>query len=306
MDVSSLPSRLDKFAAFQASRHYQAPAPPSSSSAEGTLGPRSDAAAEAALSTRTQSILTSSSSSRCVVVSGRQKGNPVLKCIRKVPWEYGAIVPDFRVGDFAAVLFLSLKYHNLHPGYLGLRMEEMGREYALRVLLVLVDVEDTNESLTHLADVCVGQDYSLVLAWSFVEAGRYIETLKAYQHKDAKAIMARSETDYFSVLSDTLTSVRTLNKNDASALSSAFGSVANILTASQEQLAVVPGLGARKVLDLHDILNRPFKRGSTHPSSSSSSHPSSHQSSHPSSDPNPHSPTSLPQPPQPPQPPTLQ
>lgn len=41
-----------------------------------------------------------------ILVNACQKGNPVLKHIKNVPWEFGEILPDFQVGQKTAVLFL--------------------------------------------------------------------------------------------------------------------------------------------------------------------------------------------------------
>jgi DNA repair protein Rad10 len=38
-----------------------------------------------------------------------QKGNPVLKHIRCVPWEYADIVPDYQMGQTCCALFLRLQ-----------------------------------------------------------------------------------------------------------------------------------------------------------------------------------------------------
>ncbi len=46
----------------------------------------------------------------CILVNRRQEGNPVLKHIRLMRWQYADIVPDYMVGADSAVLFLSLKY----------------------------------------------------------------------------------------------------------------------------------------------------------------------------------------------------
>lgn len=67
-----------------------------------------------------------------------QRGNPVLKNIRSVPWEYSEIVPDYEVGAKTCALFLSIRYYNLHPDYIHERLKELKQSYALRILLVLV------------------------------------------------------------------------------------------------------------------------------------------------------------------------
>ncbi len=36
-----------------------------------------------------------------------QRGNPILKAIQGIGWEYGDIVPDYQVGANTCVLFLS-------------------------------------------------------------------------------------------------------------------------------------------------------------------------------------------------------
>jgi hypothetical protein len=44
-----------------------------------------------------------------------QRGNPILKHIRNVPWQYGSIVPDYVMGVANCALFLrydSFKFNN--------------------------------------------------------------------------------------------------------------------------------------------------------------------------------------------------
>lgn len=40
----------------------------------------------------------------------------------------------------------SLRYHNLHPDYIHQRLQSLGKSYALRVLLVQVDVVSRGHS----------------------------------------------------------------------------------------------------------------------------------------------------------------
>lgn len=45
-----------------------------------------------------------------IIVSRRQQGNPVLKHIRHVRWQFGDMeTPDYLLGQNACALFLSLK-----------------------------------------------------------------------------------------------------------------------------------------------------------------------------------------------------
>ncbi|KAE8591598.1 hypothetical protein XENTR_v10018509 [Xenopus tropicalis] len=75
-----------------------------------------------------------------IIVSTRQRGNSLLKYLRNVPWEFGNIIPDYVLGETCCALFLSLRYHNLNPEYIHLRLRSLGQSFALRVLLVQVDV----------------------------------------------------------------------------------------------------------------------------------------------------------------------
>lgn len=69
-------------------------------------------------------------------------GNPILKSITNVPWEFDdSIIPDYVVGTTAGILFLSLRYHTLNPDYIHNRLKELGKRFELRVLLVQVDTK---------------------------------------------------------------------------------------------------------------------------------------------------------------------
>lgn len=77
----------------------------------------------------------------------------------------------------------SLRYHRIHPEYILDRMSRLARLYILRVLLVLVDVDDYHDVLRELNRNAILNDYTLMLAWSFEEAARYLETYKAFENK---------------------------------------------------------------------------------------------------------------------------
>jgi DNA excision repair protein ERCC-1 len=44
------------------------------------------------------------------------------------------------LGATTCALFLSLRYHRLHPEYIYNRIQKLGKEYNLRILLVMVDI----------------------------------------------------------------------------------------------------------------------------------------------------------------------
>lgn len=198
-----------------------------------------------------------------IVVSPRQRGNPILKFVRSVPWEFGDVVPDYVLGQTTCALFLSLRYHNLNPNYIHERLKQLGNTFTLRVLLVQVDVKDPHHALKELARICIMADCTLILAWSPEEAGRYLETYKSYEKKPADLLKEQVEKDYLSKITDCLTTVKSINKTDAITLLTTFSSVEGIISASKEDLVLCPGLGPQKARRLFDVLHKPFLKSKT-------------------------------------------
>ncbi|XP_067317611.1 DNA excision repair protein ERCC-1-like [Anolis sagrei] len=193
-----------------------------------------------------------------IIVSPRQRGNPVLKFIRNVPWEFGDIVPDYLLGQTTCALFLSLRYHHLNPNYIHERLRNLGKTYALQVLLLQVDVKDPHQALKDLAKICILASCTLILAWSPEEAGHYLETYKAYEQKPPDLLKEKVDKDYLSRMTDCLTSVKSVNKTDTLSLLSNFKSLANVVQASKEDLSLCPGIGPQKAKRLFDVLHEPF------------------------------------------------
>jgi DNA excision repair protein ERCC-1 len=209
--------------------------------------------------------------SNSIIVNTRQNGNPVLKCIRNIAWEFGVIVPDFVFNSSSCALFLSLRYHLLHKEYIYQRVRELAKQYKLRVLLCLVDVKQHSPALDDLSKLAALSGLTLILAFSFEEAGRYLETYKSYENKSAEFLMEQTKDSQIGRLADFLTNVKSINKTDIVTLLSVFGTLKNIVNASSEELARCPGFGDQKVRRLLEAFNEPFrlaKEGS--PKSSSS------------------------------------
>lgn len=198
--------------------------------------------------------------SNSIVVSPRQRGNPVLRFVRNVPWEFGEVLPDYVLGQSTCALFLSLRYHHLHPDYIHARLQSLGKSFALRVLLVQVDVKDPQQALKELAKMCILADCTLVLAWSPEEAARYLETYKAYEQKPADLLMEKLEHSFLSRVTECLTTVKSVNKTDSQTLLATFGSLEQLIAASRDDLALCPGLGPQKARRLYDVLHEPFLR----------------------------------------------
>jgi len=198
-------------------------------------------------------------------VSEVQKGNPILQCIKNVPLSFvkaSEQAADFVVGTNACVLFLSVKFHMLHPQYIWTRIRALGKSYDLRVLVVHVDIDDNVRSLAELNKICFTSELSLVLAWSVNEAARYVETLKAYENKGSKSIQKREEKDFIPAITKTLTDgIRAVNKTDVVTLLEGFGNLKGICDATEQQLMLCPGFGDTKVRSLHAALHTSFKTG---------------------------------------------
>jgi DNA excision repair protein ERCC-1 len=58
---------------------------------------------------------------------------------------------------------------------------------------------------------------------SLEEAGRYLETYKAYEHKSADMIKERVNNHYMAQLTELLTTVQFINKTDVITLIENFG-----------------------------------------------------------------------------------
>ncbi|CAM6115019.1 unnamed protein product [Calypogeia fissa] len=195
-----------------------------------------------------------------ILVSRRQQGNSVLKHIRNARWMFTDIVPDYILGQNTCALYLSLRYHLLHPEYIYFRIRELQKSFRLRVVLCHVDVDDVIKPLHEVTKTCLLHDCSLLCAWSQEECARYLETIKIYENKPADYIQERTDNDYLSRLTNSLTTVRHVNKTDVLTLGSTFKTLSAIMNASMDDLAKCPGIGERKVKRLYDAFNEPFRR----------------------------------------------
>jgi DNA excision repair protein ERCC-1 len=196
-------------------------------------------------------------------VSTKQKGNGVLKFLRNVPFAYSKMIPDYIMSSQRCALFLSMKYHALYPEYIHRRIAELKTDFKIRILLVLVDVEDNANILLFLNRLAVLHNLTLILSWSEEEAARYLETYKALDGKDASSIQRRKETNFLDQVSDFITTVRSVNKTDVTHLLAQFTSVQQIMAASEDELALCPGLGEKKVKRLWEAFHKPFSNKRT-------------------------------------------
>ncbi|CAK9299625.1 unnamed protein product [Gordionus sp. m RMFG-2023] len=225
-----------------------------------------------------------STKTNSILVNIRQKGNPVLKFIRNVPWQYASIIPDYIVGETACILYLSLRYHQLNQNYIHERLKELGHLFELRVLII----QDPTHLLKEITKISILSDCTLILTWSQDEAGRYIETFKAYENKPADLIMGKdcentispSEDDVMGDVNITdkeiksnqqhlnqyincLSASKCVNKTDSQTFYKAFnGNLSKLIQTATiregEDLEILPGIGTLKAQKLSKLFKAPF------------------------------------------------
>ncbi|KAF7361819.1 DNA excision repair protein ERCC-1 [Mycena venus] len=224
-------------------------------------------------------VIPSGGGGNAIIVNPLQRGNPVLEAIRNVSKEFGDIVCDYQVGRTTGVLFLSLKYHRLHPEYIFTRVEKLGHSYSLRILLVMSDVTEHRDPIRELTkagafrllvsektdhrQMCLINNITVLVAFSVEEAGHYLSTFKQFEHKPPDLIKERVDKDYDSILRSTLTSISKVNKTDVETLRTSFGSFANISRATSDQLQNLPGFGQVKVRNIKNAFEKPIRNNAT-------------------------------------------
>eukprot|EP00501_MAST-03F_sp_TOSAG23-6_P000789 GSMAST32.ASY1.ANO1.819.1 assembled CDS len=142
---------------------------PKSSSKQ--IQPRSKAEYTTANNRRTsRNAAALTSTGKSITVSSRQRGNPILKHIRVVSWHFSDIKidADYLLGNGVCALFLSLKYHMLHPKYIIDRCTKISpHKFKNRLIICHVDVDDNESSLLQLMKLCERTAYTLILACTF-------------------------------------------------------------------------------------------------------------------------------------------
>ena len=196
-------------------------------------------------------------------VSQRQKGNPLLKHVRKVPWEFDeGLVADYILGASCVALYLSVRYHTLQPEYVHERIKLLGKGHRLRVLLVQVDVKDPQHALSQLMRIAILSEMTLMLAWNIEEAAAILETYKLFENKPPDMIMEKSGSEQHEKVIEALTSVKSVNRTDAVTLLGTFKTLSKIISASPDDLALCPGFGPNKAKKLHKVFSETFRRNS--------------------------------------------
>ncbi|KAK7206841.1 putative mating-type switch/DNA repair protein Swi10/Rad10 [Myxozyma melibiosi] len=192
-----------------------------------------------------------------ILVNRKQDGNPVLQHIKGASWEFADITSDYMPAENVAVLFLSLKYHRLHPEYIFNRMGKLG-QYRNRILLVVVDIENHTDPIKTLSKAAIVKEMTIFLAWSAREAGTYISLFRRLQKVSPAAIQGKKDEDYNKQVVEVLRTIPRVNKTDAANLLANFGSVAGAIDDFGNSLHNIPGWGEQKIRRFKQAISEPF------------------------------------------------
>lgn len=129
----------------------------------------------------------------------------------------------------------------------------------LRIILVMVDIENHEDSLKELSKTSIINNYTLMLCWSAPEAAHYLELYKSSENAQPTAIRTQQAQSYKESLVEFVTTPRSINKSDAASLISTFGSLQNAINAQPEQISAVPGWGEKKVRQWTNAVREDFR-----------------------------------------------
>lgn len=120
---------------------------------------------------------------RTVLVNTTQKENPLLNHLKNTNWRYISSTPvkkiyyDYFIKD-RSVLFLTLSYHKLYTDYILRRMKPLSTNED-NILIFVVDDNATRseQTLTEITKLCMFNGFTLLVAFNFEQAAKYIEYL---------------------------------------------------------------------------------------------------------------------------------
>ena len=124
----------------------------------------------------------------------------------------------------------------------------------------MVSLQDPQHALSQLMRIAILSELTLMLAWNVEEAASILETYKLFENKPPDLIMERSGEETHEKVIEALTSVKSVNKTDAVTLLGTFGTLAAIIRATPEDLALCPGFGPNKAKKLHKVFSEQFRR----------------------------------------------
>lgn len=205
-----------------------------------------------------QKLFHDTNSDQYLIISPRQKLNPVLKKINRVQYKFNEIVPDFLIGKNNACLFISMKYHRLKPNYLKARIETLTNKYNNRLLLCLIDIDNIENPLGEINQLAFCYNMTLILCWTNDECARIIEDFKIFEKnisyiKNNKKFSSNQEK-----IHELLKKIRCINSSDCFTITNKLKNFSNIVKAKKEDFINCSGLGNKKIQSLLSTFSDPF------------------------------------------------
>ncbi|KAL3229948.1 DNA repair protein RAD10 [Nakaseomyces bracarensis] len=120
---------------------------------------------------------------KSVLVSTSQKENPLLNHLKSTNWRYikptpgNKILYDYMVRN-RSILFLTLSYHKLYQDYIERRMLPLKKNND-NILIFVVDDTNSEDILKDITKLCMFNGFTLLLAFNFQQAAKYIEALNS-------------------------------------------------------------------------------------------------------------------------------
>lgn len=223
-----------------------------------------------------------------ILANSNQSKNPLIKNLQNVRVVFNdSISPaHFLLYDSCCAIFLSLKYHVIHPNYIYDRINDLQNRYQLKLLLVMIDHVIYEKSLKELTIVAIRTNFTLLPAWTYEEAAHHIENYRLNSDSTPDIIMGRmngtnrtgqsssesgtlkkndpsSNNSLRQNLVETLTTIKSVNRTDAVTLLSAFETFDSLIRANTDELTVCSGISMLKARRLHSTFNKPFIRSKT-------------------------------------------
>nr|PVC53973.1 DNA repair protein [Theileria orientalis] len=194
-----------------------------------------------------------------LIVSPRQRKNPVLRFIKNVSYIEGDIASDFMISKDIGVLFLSLKYHRVNTKYITNRLESLV-PFRLRNLFLLcqVDVNDYDKLLLGLLTSTFGYGCKILLSWSARESAAVIEILKLNRYKGIESLNKKQIKTHNESVSNLLLNVKSVNNTDVNLICEKFNSLREILHFNPDTIQDIKGLGQKKLESLSAAFTNDF------------------------------------------------
>lgn len=120
---------------------------------------------------------------KTVLINTTQKENPLLDHLKNTNWRYISSTPTHKIFyDYLikgrSVLFLTLNYHKLYTDYISRRMGPLSSNNDNILLFVIDDNSMRSEqALTEITKLCMFNGFTLLVAFNFEQAAKYIEYL---------------------------------------------------------------------------------------------------------------------------------